>query len=55
MGVYTGVCVCVFVLHSYLVRTSRGRAGSEAVALSWPARNTWPALPETESATAKTR
>lgn len=53
-SVCTCVCVCSCVLRSYLVRTSRGRAESEAAALSWPARSIWPALPETESATAKT-
>lgn len=32
-------------LHSCLVLTSLGTAACEAVALSWPARNTWPAPP----------
>lgn len=39
-------------LHSCLVLTSRGRAACGAVALSWPARSTWPAPPAIGRATA---
>lgn len=41
-------------LHSCLVLTSPGTAACEAVALSWPARNTWPAPPVIGRATAGT-
>lgn len=41
-------------LHSCLVLTSPGTAACEAVALSWPARNTWPAPPAIGRATAAT-
>lgn len=40
-------------LHSCLVLTSLGTAACGAVALSWPARNTWPAPPAIGRATAK--
>lgn len=39
-------------LHSCLVLTSLGIAACEAVVLSWPARNTWPAPPVIGRATA---
>lgn len=40
-------------LHSCLVLTSLGTAACGAVALSWPARNTWPAPPSIGRATGK--
>ena len=40
-------------LHSCLVLTSLGTAACGAVALSWPARSTWPAPPSLGHATVK--